>query len=46
MYKIVDYGMYVAISTWTNIEGEVVATAKSMEEAKIKLEIYEQDCGK
>jgi hypothetical protein len=44
MYKIVDYGSYCAISTWTKIRnGEVVAKASTYEEAQIKLKIYEQE---
>jgi hypothetical protein len=43
MYKIVDYGNYCAISTWTKVSGKIITTAKTMEEAKIKLDIYEQE---
>jgi hypothetical protein len=34
MYKIVDYGTYYAISTWTHITGKVLQKVDDIDEAR------------
>ena len=41
MYKVVDYGTYYAISTWTKVDGVVLASFKTIEEAKDFLKTVE-----
>ena len=42
-YKVVDYGTYYAVSTWSNIEGEIIASYDTIEKAKKHLRKLEKE---
>lgn len=42
-YKVVNYGTYYAVSTWSDIKGEIIASYDTIEKAKEHLRKLEKE---